>query len=749
MPAGSRPAPGEFGGSLMEGQEGFAFEATSTVLALALIVSAGAGFLCWTAWRRSGFHRGTGWLEALRWVLLTLVMATLCQPEWVGIRSSARVAPLVVLWDRSASMEISDVLEGLPSGSTPVSRAEAIEPLAAETAWAAAENDRAVVIESFSSRLDVPEEGTDLDDALDRVLEKYAHLRGLVLLTDGAWNVGDSPAQAATRLKTRAVPVFAVGVGSPTPLPDLALERLVAPTFAVVGKPLRIPFEVRSSLGQDRELTAVLSVAGQGVANQSVLVPAMGTAQSGVSWTPAEVGDFSLTLEIDRDPADRVADNNAITVPVAVRKEELKVLLIESYPRWEYRYLRNALERDPGVQVTCLLFHPDLPAMGGGRSYIDKFPDSAALNGFDVVFLGDVGLGEDGLSREQALNLKRLISSQASGMVFLPGRLGRQRSLAAGPLAELYPVVDDPASPRGRGSRQQAQIRLTSLGESSLLTRLAETDRENAEIWRKLPGFYWHAGVQRAKRGGEVLGVHENATTSFGRVPLIVTGTYGAGKTLFMGVDSAWRWREGVEDRYHYRFWGQVARWMAYQRQKAQGRSMRLFASPDHPRVNERITLHANVLDALGDLLEAGKVTVDIAVPSGRTETVRLRPGRSGERGLFAGSFVPQESGNYVLTAESEGTGASVETTLSVQGYDRERQERLARFDVLEELVEIAGGEMVPLAAAGELPERLVALPEPESALHRLRIWAHPGWCAFLIFLMGVFWAGRKLNGTV
>ena len=56
-----------------------------------------------------------------------------------------------------------------------------------------------------------------------------------------------------------------------------------------------------------------------------------------------------------------------------------------------------------------------------------------------------------------------------------------------------------------------------------------------------------------------------------------VTKTYGTGKVLFMGTDSAWRWREGVEDRYHYRFWGQVARWMAYQRTMAQGQSMRLF----------------------------------------------------------------------------------------------------------------------------------------------------------------------------
>ena len=119
--------------------------------------------------------------------------------------------------------------------------------------------------------------------------------------------------------------------------------------------------------------------------------------------------------------------------------------------------------------------------------------------------------------------------------------------------------------------------RVTQAGQRSLLTRLADTDRENADIWRTLPGFHWYAGVTRAKAGAEVLAVHDEEATASGRVPLIVTKTYGTGKVLFMGTDSAWRWREGVEDRYHYRFWGQVARWMAYQRQMAEGQSMRLF----------------------------------------------------------------------------------------------------------------------------------------------------------------------------
>ena len=96
------------------------------------------------------------------------------------------------------------------------------------------------------------------------------------------------------------------------------------------------------------------------------------------------------------------------------------------------------------------------------------------------------------------------------------------------------------------------------------------------EVWEGLPGFQWYAPVLRARAGVEVLAVHKDSENKFGRMPLLATRTYGAGKVLFMGTDGAWRWRRGVEDKYHYRFWGQVVRWMAYQRNMAKGETMRL-----------------------------------------------------------------------------------------------------------------------------------------------------------------------------
>ena len=735
---------------MQEQQGSLEFLSSNAIIGLGLSIVVVTGVLCWLAWHRSGYRMQIGWLELLRFVLVCLVVTTLNQPEWLKTQPPERRSTLAVLWDQSKSMETRDVFDDQDLSSERKSRADTIQPLLAEEVWKPSDTtDLNVVFEPFSSALDPPEEATDLNAGLSHVLDNHTNLRGVVLLSDGDWNVGNSPVAAATRFRMKGIPVFTVGVGSKVPLPDLELVRMDAPTFGVTKKQLRIPFVVRSTLGQDRDVRVTLSVNNEATVTKVIRVPAMSQAQDNIVWTPTATENYTLNLRITRDSEELIPENNEISAPISIREEQLKVLVIESYPRWEYRYLWNALERDPGVEVTCLLFHPDLPKVGGGRTYIKRFPDARELSRYDVVFLGDVGIKEDQLTVEQTRELRKLVSAQAAGIVFMPGRSGAHESLIPGPLADLYPVALDPATPQGVGSTVQGYFALTASGQRSLLTRLGDTDQDNGEVWRKLPGFFWYTGVKRAKAGTETLAVHDQVATASGRVPLIVTKTYGTGKVLFMGTDSAWRWRHGVEDKYHYRFWSQVARWMAYRRQMAQSEAIRLFYAPDRPNVDDVLTLNANAIDNVGGPLDRGSVIVQAISPSGKTQTIRLQPGTEDLTGLFVGSFVPKEPGNYRLVASSSETGASVQTDLSVQGLNREQQGRLARFDVLDEIAKITDGKLVPVSEVPSLLEYLAALPEPEPTIHRTRLWAHPIWAGILVLLLGAFWVARKMAGTV
>src|SRR5205814_5407951 len=404
-------------------------------------------------------------------------------------------------------------------------------------------------------------------------------------------------------------------------------------------------------------------------------------------WKPKSVSDYTVSLEIPKQADELLADNNKLSAPIAIREEKLRVLVVESLPRWEYRYLRNALSRDPGIALSCLLYHPGLSKVGAGnKDYIKQFPSGLdELSKYDVVFLGDVGVEQGQLTSEDCRLLKGLIEHQASGLVFMPGLQGRQISILDTVLTDLYPVVLDPSQPGGWGSRTSCQFELTELGRRSLLTRLADTQEENIDVWENLPGFQWYAAVTRAKAGSEVLCVHKEMSNEYGRLPLLAARTFGAGKVLFMGTDGAWRWRKGVEDKYHYRFWGQVVRWMAYQRNMAKGETMRLYYSPEQPQVRQTVALKCNVMETSGEPVAGGDVTARITAPSGKTETVHFTS--TGEEwGVFHGRFTALEPGKHEVTLACKQTGATLETSLFVQGVAAERVGLPARPEVLEEI---------------------------------------------------------------
>ena len=309
-------------------------------------------------------------------------------------------------------------------------------------------------------------------------------------------------------------------------------------------------------------------------------------------------------------------------------------------------------------------------------------------------------------------------------------------------------MVLDPTQPEGWGSRTPCHFELTELGRRSLLTRLADTLEDNLEVWEGLPGFQWYAPVLRAKAGSDVLCVHKDVTNESGRIPLLATKTFGAGKVLFMGTDGAWRWREGVEDKYHYRFWGQVVRWMAYQRNMAKGETMRLYHTPDQPQMGQTLSLNANVMEPSGEPLQQGEVAVRITAPSGQSETVRLTSAGD-EWGQFSGRFTAEEPGRHELLLTCRETGARLEASFFVQGGAVERPGRPARLEVLEELARVTQGKILGADRVDEVVGFLSSLPEALPIVRRVPLWSHPVPAGALVTLLGIFWVIRKFSGLV
>jgi len=716
----------------------------SAIIGVALV--AAAAWLCLQHWRRHGARPMVLGLEIFRWMIVCLLFLTLLRPEWVSLYKPTTPPEIVVLCDASRSMTTRDVV----SGNEIVSRADWVQQQRHAAPWKPLEKRYQIRVEEFSPMPtnSSAEEGTDLNAALEGALNRSMNLRAVVLLSDGDWNLGKSPVAAATRLQMANVPVFAVAVGSDRYLPDIDLVSAAAPAYGLLGEQVFIPFAVQSHLPREVNTTISLMEGGVAVAQKKVTLPANAQMQDAILWYPQREGQTTLTLRIPAEPEEINRDNNERRFQITVRRETLRVLVVDSLPRWEYRYLRNALSRDPMVDSQCVLLHPDLkPAEG--KNYLGQFPNTPeALSPYDVVFLGDVGIGENELSPHDAEMLKGLVEQQGSGLVLIPGRRGRHLSFEGTALESLYPVVLDKTHPEGVTLPTPSPLQLTRTGRGHWLTMLANSEEANAAVWQQLPGFWWCASVLKAKPGAEVLGVHETYRNQWGKLPLLVTRTAGNGKVLFLGTDSAWRWRAGVEDLYHYRFWGQVVRWMSYQRHRAYDQGFRLAFGPDSPSQGETVFLTATVFDSGGIPLSDGRVTAAITAPNGRVEHLTLKAVPGGW-GVYQASFLPQLSGKFRVTLQCDQTGRSMESELLVRGIVREEVGKPAQVEVLREVAAITRGACGAPSELAGFVNQLAALPEAAPVERRVRLWCHPWWGATLLVLLTLYWIGRKVAGLI
>jgi hypothetical protein len=249
---------------------------TSTTLVLTVLVMAVAAVCCVVSWQRSGYSRTIVWLELFRFALIAIVLMTLNQPEFIQETKPKEQPTLVVMHDTSGSMQTRDVVRPQSLAEKPKKRSEVVAAAVLPEVWQAVADRMQVVLEPFSSQLPKPDRGTDLNSALQMVADKHANLRGVVLLSDGDWNTGIPPTTAAAALRSKNVPVFAVGVGSAERLPDVEISASDAPTFGVAGKTLRIPFRVVSWLPADRDIKVVLTGTRGDKIEKTVRVAGMG-----------------------------------------------------------------------------------------------------------------------------------------------------------------------------------------------------------------------------------------------------------------------------------------------------------------------------------------------------------------------------------------------------------------------------------------------------------------------------------------
>ncbi|HUO68002.1 MAG TPA: vWA domain-containing protein, partial [Gammaproteobacteria bacterium] len=324
---------------------------------VALIVAAAVAVGVTLARRRVGFAIPK--LVSLG-VLQTLLIAALLVLAWRPALVTQTLRPqensVAVLLDTSGSMLYGD--------GTRSRLQEAVDALSAR-ALPDLKSTFNVSLFSFAGDLielpsleQVPAPGpvTHIGDALLSVLRgaQSGAIAAVVLVSDGADNSPDFDAAKIAEIASFGVPVHTVGVGAEQDPKDLELEDVQVAPVGLPGSTVSAQVSIRHS---GSALAQLKVYDGDAIlASRAIQLP--NTTGVTTRWVDLEVGKpgvRDLKFVIDALPGETNVINNAQMRPMEVPEQRRHILYIEGEPRWEYKFIRRALEDDSPIRVASLL----------------------------------------------------------------------------------------------------------------------------------------------------------------------------------------------------------------------------------------------------------------------------------------------------------------------------------------------------------------------------------------------------------
>jgi hypothetical protein len=777
---------------------------------LLLIVPAGAAFV-YIYYRREGktaSPRARTFMALIRLAVFLVLAAMLFNPVVAVEKHLTRKSFVLILVDDSLSMEFKDrymneadrsrlaFAAGLVEQERPLTPEESelfknltrmdllrrvLTHKQKEFIDVLAESHRLRIC-SFSSSL---KPGVDLTNLRpvgrltkigDSLLEAVVELKGqivaaVILFSDGCENAGGvSAVDAARRLAALDVPVrvFPVGVGSPDEPRDIEVKNPRAAETILVGDEWEVNVTLRQNGYDLTNVMLVLKCGEEVCVEQDACLGESGLEQEErIVYKPTKPGRYTFTVEVPVQENETILENNEVSLVLNVVDDKIRVLYVDTYPRWEYRRLKNALIRDKGMLVNCLLLEADYnyPQEKSSDAKVEEmacFPTTKKeLFGFDVVIFGDVNPEMHPLifphPDKQMEWLEEFVRVMGGGFVLISGENSAPRIFAGTPVESLLPVILPSGDEVAAVSAQKDSMLpvLTPRGRDHPLMRLHNDPKLNQRLWTDeefgLPGFYWHVAGLREKPGATVLARHREdprGTPMPEHDVLFAFQHYGAGKTFLSAVDSTWRWCYKYGDSRFYRFWRQVIKFVGQQRLLGEKKRFVLTADNYEYVVGDTVKLTARILDE--NFRPSIKASQDIMLefPNGEKKKLTLRE-VAGARGTYDTVLTLTQLGLHHAFIEesirSEKPRRLGEVTFRVMVPRREFENPVMNRADLKTVADLSKGELFYLPGIGAIPEKIDRREQTIRGVESVyKLWDTLILFCIFVGLLCVEWVYRK-----
>jgi uncharacterized membrane protein len=721
---------------------------------LLVLLAVAAGVALYFHVRRSNSIL-TGIRPIFIWLLETALVAMLLLLLWHPALSIATLRPqqnvVTVLVDHSRSMGIQE------NGSSRLSKAQAVwkDKLASslssrfQVRMYDFGKDLARIENIDQPKPDSP--ATRIGDTLTQIASEASTLPigAVVLMSDGAENSGGLDADTIAKIRQARIPIHTIGFGKESLATDIEIMDASVPSRALAGARLsaQVTFRQFGFNGQKTRIT--IKDSGKVIASQDVTMKSDATAQTeNVVFSAGAAGPRSLQVSMDPQSGEENVANNALSRLVNVSSRKMRILYFEGEPRWEYKFMRRAVEDDnKTVEIVSMLRTTPNKIYRQGISNPTElengFPTKAEeLFAYDGLIIGSSEASY--FTPQQQQLIRDFADRRGGGVLFLGGRFGlSDGGYARSPLAEIMPVRL-PTSEQ-TFHRDYSTVQLAQAGRESAICRLVDGRDQNVERWKKMPQIANYQEVGEVKPGAVTL---LNVAPAGRKIsPLLVIQNFGRGRTAVLATGGTWRWQmqQDLKDMTHEVFWQQLLRWLVSETPGQVAASTPRQVLSDETKVH----LRAEVRDKTFLPVSNTRVQGHVIGPDGLSESITLNP-QPLEEGVYTADYNAEKPGSYLV----EISNANDPTSRDVVMFRREdgvaeNFRTTQNKELLEKLSEQTGGQYYSAGDAKRLADN-ISFSEAGITLHQnLDLWDMPIVLLLALCLRGGEWVLRRKWGVV
>jgi uncharacterized membrane protein len=571
-----------------------------------------------------------------------------------------------------------------------------------------------------------------------------------VLASDGGDNSGGVDLETIADIRRQRIPIHTIGFGKEEVEKDIEISDVQVPARVLPDSRLSavVSFHQRGYGGQKAKLT--VKEGAKVLSQQMVTLRKDGQEQTEtLLFNAGTAGVHSVETSIEPLGGETNVKNNALLRLINVDQRKPRILYVEGEPRWEFKFLRRAVEDDRTIDLVTILRTTQNKIYRQGIANPDELKDGfptkvEELFAFDGLIIGS--LDAPYLTPGQQTLIRDFVDRRGGGALFLGGK----DSLSDGgykqsALTEVLPVT----LPDRKDTfvRVGANVELTAQGRDSLITRLEEDPNKNTERWKKMPYVMNVQDPGQPKPGAVVL--LDALPTTGGRVPLLITQNFGRGRSAVFSTGGSWRWQmlQPLADKTHEMFYQQLLRWLVSDTPR------KVTTSTPKPLLSDEshVTLRAEVRDRTYLPASDAKAEAHILGPNGLAEGVELRPDPI-EPGVYTAEWTVPRPGSYlvevVANRGSEELGRDAMTFRREDGVAENFHTQQNR-ELLQKLATETGGRYYTPGDAQKLGQD-ISYSEAGITVRETRdLWDMPAVFLLLLGVRAAEWLLRRKWGVI